>query len=288
MSEPRCFGKYSLITQIDAKIVAKTPLRIGKGREYEVVESDLPIIKNSEKVPVLPGSSLKGFFRANAERLLMTIKPTEEASNLVKRIFGSSEEKESASAIFFHDIPASEFKVENRKHININRETCGVQNLFEVECVMDGAVFEGRLATTRNLSPVYLGILKPIAELSSLGIARLGGFKSRGYGFINITIKKLTFITPGKTTQILRKGERLTPLIAPGDATYVKILDGGKVKLKEIGETTVNATTVQDEPNFLGAKIVVDEETEINDFLSSMANQLKESLIKKEAQGEKA
>jgi CRISPR-associated protein Csm3 len=279
MSEPKCFGKYVLLSQMEAKIVTRTPLRVGIGREMSVVESDLPIMKNSENVPIIPGSSLKGFFRANSERIIANIIKREKAEQLIRKIFGSSEKKESGSAIFFYDLKAREpnYKIENRKHIKINPETGGVDNLFEVECVMDGALFEGLLATTRNLSPAFIGIVQPVIELASLGISRLGGFKSRGYGAVDININKLTLIIPGKSKEKLKEGVEIQPTIGTGKLTYIKTKNGNEVTLKELEEINFKAT-VGEAPSYLGTKITVEDSKEINKLLLSLANQFQTYL----------
>nr|MDO8098750.1 RAMP superfamily CRISPR-associated protein [Candidatus Njordarchaeota archaeon] len=279
MVEPKCFGKYVLLSQMDAKIVAKTPLRVGKGRELEISASDLPIIKNAEDAPILPGSSLKGFFRANAERILINMfesKP-EKAAQIIRKIFGSSEQKENASGIFFNDLKATSYKIENRKHISISPETGGVTNLFEVECVMDGAVFEGSLATTRNLSPSYIGILQPVLELSALGVSRLGGFKSRGYGLVDVTINKLTIVIPGKPIGKVRQGIDIQPTIGTNKPTHIEVKEGNNVKLSEIDEVSFTSR-VEEAPSYLGTKLIVDNPTEVSKLLSSLANQLQKFL----------
>jgi CRISPR-associated protein Csm3 len=278
MSEPKFFGKYVLLSQIDAKIIAKTPLRVGKGKEMAVAESDLPIIKNSDEVPIIPGSSLKGFFRANLERIIANIKPITEAEQLTRKIFGSSDKKESGSAIFFYDLKATNYKLENRKHIKINPETGGVDNLFEAECVMDGAYFEGRLATTRNLSPAFIGILQPVIELASLGICRLGGFKSRGYGSVDININKLTLIIPGKSKEKLKEGVEIQPTIGTDKPTHIKTKNGNEVTLKEIDEVSFKAR-IEEEAGYLGAKITVEDTKETSKLFSSLANQFHKYLM---------
>jgi len=276
MSNNKFFGKYILLTQMDARIVAKTPLRIGVGREMDVIESDLPIIRNSQNTPILPGSSLKGFFRANTERLLLNLKPKSEVEALITRLFGSSEKNSAASAVLFHDMPASTYKVENRKHVKINPETSGASNLFEVECVMDGATFEGRLATTRNLSPAFLGFIQPVIDLSSLGISRIGGFKSRGYGSIEITVTRLNLIVPGKSKENLEKGIELHPTIGTGNPTLIQVKNS-EVKLKELGEITFKAKA-EAALGYLGTKLVVEDEAEITKLLSSLADQFQKYL----------
>ncbi|MEM3586494.1 MAG: RAMP superfamily CRISPR-associated protein [Candidatus Jordarchaeaceae archaeon] len=283
MSEPKFFGKYVLLSQMEAKIVTRTPLRVGRGREMSVVESDLPIMKNSENVPIIPGSSLKGFFRANSERIIANIINRENTEQLIRKIFGSSEKNESGSAIFFYDLKAKEpnYKLENRKHIKINPETGGVNNLFEVECVMDGALFEGLLATTRNLSPAFIGIVQPVIELASLGISRLGGFKSRGYGAVDITINKLTLIIPGKSKENLREGLEIhptVPRIGTIKPTYIKTKNGNEVTLREIDEISFKAK-VEEAPSYLGTKITVEDTKETSKLLSSLASQLQKYLV---------
>ncbi|MGQ9720797.1 MAG: RAMP superfamily CRISPR-associated protein [Candidatus Jordarchaeum sp.] len=278
MSEPKCFGKYVLLSQMEAKIVTRTPLRVGKGKELSVVESDLPIMKNSENVPIIPGSSLKGFFRANSERIIANINK-EEAEQLIRKIFGSSEKKESGSAILFYDLKAKEhnYKLENRKHIKIDPETGGVDNLFEAECVMDGSVFEGLIATTRNLSPAFMGIVQPVIELSSLGISRLGGFKSRGYGAVDITINNLTLIIPGKPREKLREGVEIHPTIGTMRPIYIKTKNGNEVTLKEIDEINFEAVT-EEAPSYLGTKITIKDTKETSKVLSALANQFQKYL----------
>jgi CRISPR-associated RAMP protein (TIGR02581 family) len=49
------------------------PLHIGKGASLEPIGTDLPVIKDALGIPYIPGSSLKGVFRAFAERLLRTL-----------------------------------------------------------------------------------------------------------------------------------------------------------------------------------------------------------------------
>ncbi|MEM4540824.1 MAG: RAMP superfamily CRISPR-associated protein, partial [Archaeoglobaceae archaeon] len=59
------FSNYSLITTAVGKLKAVSPIRVGAGKEFSVVTSDLPVIKNSKGEPIIPGSSIKGFFRGN-------------------------------------------------------------------------------------------------------------------------------------------------------------------------------------------------------------------------------
>jgi CRISPR-associated RAMP protein (TIGR02581 family) len=60
--------------EITAELVARTGLRVGVGGEpAEPTASDLPIIKDSEGKPFIPGSSLRGVLRSYIERIVRTL-----------------------------------------------------------------------------------------------------------------------------------------------------------------------------------------------------------------------
>jgi CRISPR-associated protein Csm3 len=276
------FDRYSILYKFDGAIIAQTPLRIGKGSGYKVIEPDLPVIKNSLDVPIIPGSSIKGFFRANATRLLMNLLSKEKVESLIKEIFGGTEENEHSSSILFSDMPAKSYKIENRKHIRIDPEKGSVVRgaLFEIECVMDGAVFEGTFATIRNLSPIYMSILTPITELASLGICRLGGFKSRGYGHVKFEFKKMTITLPGIKPENLANGAKIEPTI-PTERPQAGVLiqaKNGNIKLKEIQEITFSGR-VEPSVQYFGTSIIV-EGDEINRLMVELVKQLQKALEK--------
>lgn len=220
------FSSYSLLTTVSGRIKAVGPIRIGAGKGLSIVTSDLPVVKNSRNEPVIPGSSLKGFFRGNLRRILLM--KTAKADEILKEVFGGTEEDDSASAILFHEIPMKEGRVAERKHIAINPETCGVKNLFDIECVLDGAIFEGKLFSARNLNPKAIALLKPVIDLTNLGIARIGGFKSRGYGEVSIEINEISLVFPGKSLEDLKKGFEVKNLVPKSFGSIeVRKLDGG-------------------------------------------------------------
>lgn len=64
--------------RLRGKLTARTALRIGAGRSYDVLGDDLPVVKDSLDRPVIPGSSLKGALRAYAESVLRALKPLVE------------------------------------------------------------------------------------------------------------------------------------------------------------------------------------------------------------------
>lgn len=272
------FRKYVLLGSLAGRIETRTPLRIGKGKAEKVTEADLPIIKSHLGIPIIPGSSLKGFFRGNAYRLLLSM-TSEEKSYLVEKfvddVFGGMGEGKHASLMLFYDIRAEKFDVDIRKHIKINPETGGVQNLFEVEYVSENSVFKGRMVSFRNVSPAILSILEPISELPNLGIARLGGFKSRGYGVVKIYFEKLELILPGISIQEIEKGQLLTVPIGTGQEIYIK-KDDSQVIIKELAEVRIKAE-VATSPEFFGTRIVIADE-ELQKLMKEFVIQLQRYL----------
>ncbi|MBW1715638.1 MAG: hypothetical protein JRJ77_07410 [Deltaproteobacteria bacterium] len=270
------FESYVFLSMLSARITAKTPLRIGAGKGFGALESDLPVVKDGKGRPFLPGSSLKGFVRGNTQRLLSNL--YKDPSKLMIKVFGGSKGDEHASAILFHDIPALDYKLQNRQHISINPKRGAVQNLFNAESVLDGTVFEGHLATTRNLSPIHLGLFQPIFQLASLGAARLGGFKSRGYGTIEAKMTSLEFIIPGKSKDELLKGVEISVPIGSGVPVHL-MADGESVVLKEQAETRFKAE-VKPAPHYIGVSIEMSPDN-LEPFLEDMQRQLHEYLRSK-------
>lgn len=209
------FYSYSILTTISGQIKALSPMRIGAGKALSVITSDLPVIKNSKNEPIIPGSSLKGFFRGHLQKILMMRMKDEEAKKLITEIFGGSNEDDNASSVLFHELRMKEGRIAERKHIAIDPETGGARrgSLFEVECLLEGAVFEGKILSARNLNPKALALIKPVMDLANLGLARIGGFKSRGYGEIAIEIDEIVMTFPGKDLKDLEVGFEVRNLI---------------------------------------------------------------------------
>jgi CRISPR-associated protein Csm3 len=272
MAEDRIFESYKLITKLSGRIITKSPMRIGAGRGLEVLESDLPIVKNTEGVPIIPGSSLKGFFRGTLQRILYMKFSNNKVESLLKEVFGGKEKGEWASAVLFHElkVEANKYKIAERKHIAIDPEKGSVRNLFDVECVMDGSVFSGCLLTARNLSPKGLALIKTVIDATNFGLAKLGGFKSRGYGSIEIMLDELRFILPGKSADELREEVVINDLVPKKELNKEK-LNSARFRADSkvwIDDVEVEAQ-INDAPPFFGVEIVVKED-EISKLLDEL------------------
>lgn len=198
-------------------IEAVTPLHIGSGKpEFEIGEADMPILTTPEGQPYIPGSSLKGRVRTEAERIarqkgMEVCKPPNVrnmcGSNKSRvdelciccRIFGTTGSNLSvASKVKFRDAyPLG--KVETlleRAGIAIDREKGAVVKgaLYTIQAVPAGAKF-GLEIVAENLSDEELKLLK--AALKSVEDSAVGGSSTRGFGKVRINISQVRERTAG-------------------------------------------------------------------------------------------
>lgn len=196
---------YSKI-QITGKIEVITGMHIGGSVEFSAIGAiDSPVVRDSRsRLPIIPGSSLKGKLRTLLARELNEKIFTDHKHDHphIKRLFGSSsEDKPTPSRLIFSDtvmensndilesgaISTTEVKFEN----TINRIT-GVANPRQIERVVRGAVFP--------LEIIYDVICEDTAEIEEdiktlarglklLQYDYIGGNGSRGYG--KIKFKKI-------------------------------------------------------------------------------------------------
>ena len=189
---------------------AATPLHIGSGRpEVEIGEVDMPILRDPSGQPYIPGSSLKGRTRAEAERIAReegmdvcsppdvnnmcgTIKRRVEDFCVCCRIFGTAGRISVASKVKFRDSYPTK-KIEElleRTGTAIDREKGSVARgaLYTIEAVPAGATF-GLDIVAENLSDEELKLL--LAALHSVEDSALGGSSTRGFGKVKINFEKV-------------------------------------------------------------------------------------------------
>jgi CRISPR-associated RAMP protein (TIGR02581 family) len=204
------------------------PLRIGAGRgKTPTSPVDLQVLKISlgslREIPYIPGSSLKGVFRSTAEKLAISQGLSvcymgegckelydRELQNSVKRgsedeilkilsqycvicrLFGtasySAHVKISDAYPDTKEIPTTAVKT----GIAIERRAGGTKKgaLYQVEFVNPGGKFYGSVML-HNFPNYGIGLLAEIIEQINLGFVKIGGFKSRGFGSIKISIESL-------------------------------------------------------------------------------------------------
>jgi CRISPR-associated RAMP protein (TIGR02581 family) len=74
-TEPYSFAALHNRLIICGTLVARAALRIGAGRASELTGSDLPVLRDAQGRPLIPGASLKGMLRARAEALIRAVVP---------------------------------------------------------------------------------------------------------------------------------------------------------------------------------------------------------------------
>ncbi|MHA1339632.1 MAG: RAMP superfamily CRISPR-associated protein [Promethearchaeota archaeon] len=271
------FNKYILLTKLSGKITTISDIRIGREKTISILDADLPILVDSKDYPIIPGSSLKGFFRGNLLRLLKSKNNNNSIEDFIEELFGGYN-SEHASALMFHQLKANKAVKYVRKHIRIKPESQSVANLFEVEYVPDNVTFEGIILTARNVSPLYLALIKAIIDLANSEIIKLGGFKSRGYGSCKFDIDEMDILLCGISKQQLLKGIEIQLEFPSKNKFQIKSINNEtSIKFNfELGQNTetieVRNVEIKDNISILGISLIFKDKEEINKFLNNIAD----------------
>src|SRR5690606_17348973 len=76
MSAPLLWDRFCNRIVFEARLVAVSALRVGRGQEsFDPTGTDLPILRGVDERPFIPGSSLRGALRAYVERVVRTFEP---------------------------------------------------------------------------------------------------------------------------------------------------------------------------------------------------------------------
>ena len=205
------FEKLEKRLILTGTIEAVTPLHIGSGRpEVEIGEVDMPVLTDPNGQPYIPGSSLKGRVRAEAERIARdkgmevcsppnpdnmcgSLKTRVEDLCICCRIFGTAGKRISlASKVKFRDAYPTE-RLETlleRTGIAIDREKGAVSRgaLYTIQAAPAGTKFTLEVVA-ENLADDELKLL--LAALKSVEDSALGGSSTRGFGKVKFNIEKV-------------------------------------------------------------------------------------------------
>lgn len=151
------FTDSSVIVRVWALLVNETPVSVGAGREASVGGVDNPVVRLNGR-PFIPGSSIKGVLRSEAERYVRALNgdvcdvvadPDEEKRRadegrvpcVVCRVFGGPT---IASHVYFMNAVPISYNVESRTCVSIFRLTGGQfpGRLYSVEYISPGCEFE--------------------------------------------------------------------------------------------------------------------------------------------------
>ncbi len=236
MPEAANYSFAALRNRLTARgeLVALTGLRIGAGRATNVIGNDLPVLRDALGRPFIPGSSLKGAFRARIEGLIRSVaageardfetieqvmrrmaqqpnSPSDEElwqqSTMIELTFGApwlAGRLLFKDALVRSDLWFNQFEVRNGVALNRDTETVEEGLLYDYEVVPAGTRFDFELAlengTDWQLGMVVLG-LQPWLR----GEMQIGGFRSRGLGYVRLEQVSYAFaeLRPGDADSLL-------------------------------------------------------------------------------------
>lgn len=214
------------------EITAVTPLHVGSGKPEVRIGEAISVLRNVEGTPYIPGSSMKGKVRTEAEKIARklghticnppdtkkmcgTLKREEKELCIACQIFGTAGENISrASKVKFRDaLPMGSIATfEIRTGIALDREKGSVYKraLYTIEAVPAGTKFNFEMIS-ENLTDEELSLL--LAAIKSVQDTGLGGSSTRGLGKIRIDIKKIQERSSefyiGKEDEKVLEGEEL-------------------------------------------------------------------------------
>lgn len=204
-----------IIIRTTLKII--TGLHIGTGGAFSAIGAvDSPVVKDSlSRLPVIPGSSLKGKMRTLLARHISggtaSESPNGDPPKIIRRLFGASSPDIIKSRLQFSDAFISnaekfsecgitEVKFEN----TINRGTC-VANPRQIERVVKGVEFETVISYDAFNEKEAAEDLKNLATaMKLLQLDYLGGHGTRGSGRVSFTsIKFESFDNPSEKPSLI-------------------------------------------------------------------------------------
>ncbi|MGC8913105.1 MAG: RAMP superfamily CRISPR-associated protein [Thermoplasmata archaeon] len=214
------FEKLERRIVVKYKIKTISDLHIGIGAPTVPNSVDLPVIKNAEGIPIIPGSSLKGVLRAEMQKLLNTQfgdseikvddKEVKKADVHVAELFGGEIVDNNKLRSVAGSIRVRDAKTESKKtrirdgvKIDINTRKAAGGAKFEIEVVPAGTVFNGEIyienpGLGKNGEYKYgkLGALLSTIRFFNATTRAIGGGTSRGFGEVEIEVEKVKEFRP--------------------------------------------------------------------------------------------
>ncbi|MEX2702801.1 MAG: CRISPR-associated RAMP protein [Thermofilum sp. ex4484_82] len=223
--------RREIVVELEYKNLS--PLRIGSGSsKIPTSPVDLQVItilKNGMRVPYIPGSSLKGVLRTVCENIVASLKlfpkeykcfmgegckkrydnvlkqylrenMLEEAKKLLQKyclvckVFGTTSYK---AHLYVSDAyPIGDVSRGVKVGIAIDRRSGTARRgaLYTIEYIEPGFVFQSGLIF-KNLPNYLIGLVISALDMINSGFVAIGGFKTRGFGKVEVTFKNIRGIT---------------------------------------------------------------------------------------------
>lgn len=183
---------------IDVSVTVEDALHVGTGERVGAAKDTakpLDLVVDGDGNPIVPGSSLKGLFRARIERILrLAAWEPAAVQEMVAGLFGpergkfEDEKRAGRGALRFEDLTFPKAKTVDRHHVAIDRFTGGARDgaLFAVRAVARGASGRVRIYADRELTPPERNLLHWVLKDLHDGMVGIGGMSGRGYGTVRI------------------------------------------------------------------------------------------------------
>jgi len=253
------FSKLESRVLIEYTIETLSDLHIGARESTDPTSIDNPVLKDPSGRPIIPGSSIKGVFRSEIERLLKSFFDDEpiKCHNLAVELFGGDKKEVSegdknnesdrndgnemkksyASSIKIHDAVAETTKTRIRDGVSIDRRTRKAEEgrKYDIEVVPKGTMFKGTIIIENpklgDQEYAKLGAFLATVRFFNATNRSLGGGTSRGYGEVKFSITDMREYKPddyidgnidGKPLELERENEFIEDW-----KKYIKSVHGG-------------------------------------------------------------
>lgn len=190
---------------IEGSIELISGMHIGTSKEYSAIGAvDSPVVLDTlTKLPMIPGSSLKGKIRSLLYKKYNNGINVEKEDIKISRLFGTAGSEIRPSRVIFSDIIMSQSeknrlldegaeKVTEVKFENTINKLTGMSNPRQIERVIRGSIFDMNVIYEMTSDAELVEDIKLLLEgFKLLEYDYLGGSGSRGYG--RVKIKNLTY-----------------------------------------------------------------------------------------------
>lgn len=231
------FDKFQSRLNLKGKVETQTSIRIGAGRSTAVVGSDLPVVRDAEGAPYIPGSSFKGVLRSYIESIIRSFteekkfvcNPTNNDEQCIPRekmqilkeeqndqlildntcwvcqLFGSlwyASKLQIRDLYVEKDLWFGQYQHRDGVAIDRDTETAVGGHLYDFEVVPAGTPFDFH-AIVDNADKWQLGMLYLGLSAFEKGALTIGGGSSRGLGAITLTLDSADYIDNTKLLDYL-------------------------------------------------------------------------------------
>jgi CRISPR-associated RAMP protein (TIGR02581 family) len=174
------FERFASRTVIHATLEMQTALSVGGRVSLEPTGTDLPVVRNVDGLPFIPGSSLKGVVRAQMERVLRSVnqKPDFRACELFSDPCVKKKEDVDVIMQNIEQLIKAKQLSEDQQEREFSRrvweKTCGVCRLFGSPWIASRLAFKDAFLRNAEDLPVTTQIRDGVGIDRDLGAARTG------------------------------------------------------------------------------------------------------------------